>query len=141
MEHPKVPPSSAMRFRARLATRWSDEDNQRVLNNAVYLTLFEEARYRYFRGLLDANAFPFLLAQTNVVFLAPGAGGEELDAECSTTHVGTTSFTQAYRLTEVASGRVLCEGEARLVCYDAKTRAKRPLDAALRAAIETRERA
>jgi len=38
-----VPPSEAIRFRARCRTRWSDEDSQGVLNNAVYLTLLEEA--------------------------------------------------------------------------------------------------
>ena len=30
-------------------TRWSDEDKQGVLNNAVYLTLFEEARLGFSR--------------------------------------------------------------------------------------------
>lgn len=139
MEKPNVPPSSALRFKTRVATRWSDEDNQQVLNNAVYMTLFEEGRLRYFRGVLAANHFPFLLAQTNVAFLVPARGGEELLLECGTTHVGTTSFTMAYRVTR-GDGTVLCEAEARLVCYDPRTGAKQPLDPALRAAIETRER-
>lgn len=139
METPDVPASSALRFRTRLATRWSDEDNQQVLNNAVYLTLFEEARYRYFAAHLARNQFPFLLAQTNVLFVAPGRGGAEVELECGTTHVGTTSFTQAYRVRDAESGRVLCEGEARLVCYDAASGAKRPIPDAVRAAIRARE--
>jgi acyl-CoA thioester hydrolase len=140
MQPPRVPASSAMRFRARLSTRWSDEDNQQVLNNAVYLTLFEETRYRYFRELLGSNHFPFLLAQCNVAFLSPGRGGEDVECACATTHVGTTSFTQAYRVSELASGRVLAEGEARLVSYDPRTGAKVELPRELRAAIERRER-
>lgn len=140
MELPNVPDSSRVRFRARIATRWSDEDNQGVLNNAVYLTLFEEARYRYFHERLDANHFPFLLAQTNVRFLAPGRGGEEVELECATTEIGTTSFTQAYRVREASTGRVLCEGEARLVCYDPATSAKRPIPPEIRAAIEACDR-
>lgn len=140
MENPNVPESSRMRFRARLSTRWSDEDNQGVVNNAIYMTLFEETRYRYFRARLASNQFPFLLAQTNVRFVSPGRGGEDVEVECATTEVGTTSFTQAYRVIEASTRRVLAEGEARLVCYDPKTNAKRPVPAELRAAIEASER-
>lgn len=129
METPHVPPPAAMRFRVVLRTRWSDEDNQRVLNNAVFLTLLEETRYAYFKnlGVLRENQFPFLLAQTNILFVSPGAGGAEIEAEVATVRLGTSSFTQAYRLRDVASGRVLCEAEARLVAWDNTQRASRPM--------------
>ena len=39
MHVPQVPESSRIRFRTRSHTRWSDEDNQNVVNNAVYMTL------------------------------------------------------------------------------------------------------
>ena len=63
------------RFRCKARTRWSDEDNQNVLNNAVYMTLLEEGRHAYFErlGLLELNHFPFVLAQTNIRFVAPNA--------------------------------------------------------------------
>lgn len=137
MERPFVLPSDAAHFRVRLRTRWSDEDTQHVLNNATYMTLFEEARFAFFSrpGLLADNRFPFVLAQTNVAFLAPGRGGREVDVECATTHVGTTSFTQAYRVRDVESGAVLCEAEARLVCVDAASGASTPMSPAFRAAL------
>jgi acyl-CoA thioester hydrolase len=127
-----------MPFRARLTTRWCDEDNQGVLNNAIYLTLFEEARLRYFGGLglIEKNQFSFLLAQTNVVFVAPGIGGREVVVELFTTHLGTTSLTQAYRVRDAASGDVWCEAEARLVGFDNEKRAKQAWSRAFRAAIE-----
>ncbi len=138
METPRVPDSSALPFRAHLTTRWSDEDNQGVLNNAVYLTLFEEARLRYFGGLgqLAKNQFSFLLGQTNVVFVAPGSGGREVIVELSTTHLGTTSLTQAYRVLDAASGEVWCEAETRLVGWDNEKRAKKAWSREFRAAIE-----
>jgi acyl-CoA thioester hydrolase len=138
VESPKVPASDDLGFRVRLRTRWSDEDNHGVLNNAVYLTLFEETRFAYFTkaGMLRANRFPFVLAQTNVLFLSPGRGGAEVDVTCATTHVGTTSFTQAYRVREAASGTVWCEGEARLVGFDPENGRKAPLSEAFRRAIE-----
>lgn len=143
METPHVPESSAMTFRVRLATRWSDEDVQGVVNNAVYLTLFEEARHRFFSGLgiLVANEFPFLLAQTNVRFVAPGRGGVEVDVELATTHVGTTSLVQAYRVRESSSGAVWAEAEALLVGWDGELRAKAPWSSAFRAAVTSTMRA
>jgi acyl-CoA thioesterase FadM len=124
METPRVPASNEMHRRWTLRTRWSDEDNQAVLNNAVYLTLLEETRHRLFGelGLLEDNKFPFVLAQTNIAFLLPGRGGVDVVVEVATTHVGQTSFTQAYRVIEVSSGAVWCEAEARLVAWDPSKR-------------------
>ena len=141
METPRVPPSPEMPYRVRLRTRWSDEDTQHVLNNAVLPTLFEEARFAYFDslGLLEDNRFPFVLAQTNVRYLAPGRGGREVEVELSTTSLGASSFTQAYRVKDVASGTVWCEAECRLVCVDAATGKKREMDPGFRRAIVARE--
>lgn len=132
MEAPDVPETP--QHRVRLRTRWSDEDTQAVLNNAVYATLLEEARHVTCErlGLLQDNRFPFVLLQSNLRFLAPGRGGREVEVELSTTYVGQSSFRQAYRVRDLASGTVLCEAEALLVAWDAERRASRPLDAALR---------
>ncbi len=137
MEAPRVPESKDLPFRARLWTRWCDEDNQGVLNNAIYMTLFEEARHRYFGdlGILVANQFPFLLAQTNVRFVAPGVGGVEVIVELGTTHVGTTSLVQCYRVREASSGDVWCEAEALLVGWDGEKRTKAAWSSAFRAAL------
>ena len=43
-----VPP---FRFAAEVPLRWVDIDSWNVLNNAVYLTLMEQARYEYFAAL------------------------------------------------------------------------------------------
>jgi len=134
MQAPVVP--EAPQFVARLRTRWSDEDNQAVLNNAVYMTLFEEARYLYAEatGGLASNRFPFLLAQTNVRFVRPGRGGAEVTVELSTVHVGQSSFRQAYRV-RGPGGEVWAEAEAALVCYDPATGKSRALDDSFRARL------
>ena len=137
MQPPRVPRSEELRFRVRLRTRWSDEDNQNVLNNAVYLTLLEEARHAYFGelGLLEQNHFPFVLAQTNVAFLRPGTGGAAVEVELCTKMLGKSSFTQAYRVREVDRDAVLCEAEAVFVCWDNAARAKRDMAPEFRAAV------
>lgn len=140
MQVPSVPPSSEIRSRYCAHTRWSDEDNQKVLNNTVYLTLFEEARHAYFSelGLMDANQFSFVLAQTNVRFLRPGTGGVDVVVEIVTTAVGTSSFSQCYRVLP-SSGEAWAEGEALLVAWDNAKRAKMPLAEAFRAALLAHE--
>lgn len=120
MELPAVPPSASLRHRARVRTRWSDEDNHGVLNNAVYMTLMEEARHSYFDalGLLAGARFPFVLAQANVLFLRPGRGAAEVEVEMGTVHLGTRAFVQAFRIAEVASSLAWCEAVARMVAVD-----------------------
>jgi acyl-CoA thioester hydrolase len=134
METPRIPESRSIRFRVTLHTRWSDEDNQGVLNNAVFLTLFEEARHRYFGdlGLLEGALFPFVLAQTNVVFLSPGKGGVDVVVEARTIALGGSSFTQVYRVTDPATGNVWCEAEARLVAWDNVARRKGSISSTFR---------
>jgi YbgC/YbaW family acyl-CoA thioester hydrolase len=126
-----------MRFRARARTRWSDEDNQDVLNNAVYLTLLEEARHAYFRelGLLDGNRFPFLLAQCNLRFIAAGRGGAEVEIDIATTRLGSSSFCQAYRVRDAERGTVWAEAEAVLVCYHPESGRSAPMAPGFRAAL------
>jgi acyl-CoA thioester hydrolase len=134
MQPPIVPETPQFTVRAR--TRWSDEDNQAVLNNAVYLTLFEEARFAFAQatGGLDANRFPFLLAQTNVRFLRPGRGGAEDTVALTTVHVGRSSFRQAYRV-RGPGGEVWAAAEAALVCYDPETGGSRAMDDEFRARL------
>mgnify|MGYP005697650785 CR=1 FL=1 len=135
METPAVPPSEELGFRVTLRTRWSDEDVQGVVNNSVYMTLLEEGRHAYFsaRGFLEGGQFPFLLAQTNIAYLSPGRGGQDVRLEMATTHAGRTSFIQAYRV-RGADGTVWCEAEARLVLVD-KDGKKREMPAEFRAAL------
>jgi acyl-CoA thioester hydrolase len=121
----QLPPLEQFRFTVELHTRWSDEDNQGVLNNAVYLTLLEEARLAYFGGLglLAEGQFPFVLAQCNLRFVRPGRGGERWRASVRTTHLGNSSLEQAYRLVNSA-GECMAEAQAWLVGWDNRRRDK-----------------
>jgi acyl-CoA thioester hydrolase len=137
MENPRVPPTDRLPFRFALRTRWSDEDNMGVLNNAVYLTLLEEGRYRWCErlGLRDGfQTFGFVLAATNLKFLAPGRGGADVILELGTTALGVKSFTQAYRL-GAADGASWLEAEAVMVIWDQARRRAAPMPEPFRRAI------
>jgi acyl-CoA thioester hydrolase len=140
MQTPLLPPPERFRFEAATSTRWSDEDNQGVPNNAVYLTLLEEARLAYFGrlGLLEAGQFPFVLAQCNLRFLRPGRGGEQWRVAVATTRLGTSSFEQAYRILG-ADGQPVAEAEAWLVGWDNARRQKCALSAAFRSRVAALE--
>jgi len=139
MQTPELP--ERFNFTARVRTRWSDVDVQAVLNNAVYLTLLEEARYQYFDslGAIDDGHFPFLLAQTNVRFLRPGRGGIEVEIDVATTRLGRSSMQQAYRVRDPRADEVWCEAEALLVCHDSECGGSRAMPASLRQALAERE--
>ncbi|MEO6710381.1 MAG: thioesterase family protein, partial [Planctomycetota bacterium] len=139
--HPEVPPSAQMRFRVRAHTRWSDEDNQGVLNNAVYMTLLEESRYAYFKllDLLDDNQFPFLLAQTQIRFSKPGRGGAEVEIEVRTLRLGNSSLEQAYRVRSWPELVTWAEARATLVLYDPKSGSSRAMPERFRTAVAVLE--
>jgi len=136
MEQPKFPdhPSPHQAF---LRTRWVDEDSQGLLNNAIYLTLMEEARYAFFseRGVMRSADFPFVLSQVNVRYLKPGRGASDVLVETCTTHVGNSSFIQNYRTSHRDSGEIWCEAEALLVCVDAQG-SSCPMSAEFRAVLQ-----
>jgi acyl-CoA thioester hydrolase len=135
MQPPQVPKD--LPWSIQLRTRWSDEDKQSVLNNAVYLTLLEESRLQFAQShdLLRTRNFPFLLAQCNLHFLSPGIGAAEVTVSVGVNHIGTTSFTQLYRV-EGPDGTPWAEAEALLVCYDPATNRPVPLEAPMRAVLE-----
>ncbi|KAG2392869.1 hypothetical protein C9374_009446 [Naegleria lovaniensis] len=126
-----IPPGTTFRHRVTLPTRWSDEDNQKVLNNAIYLTLFEEARTDYFGpntlNLLDPETltYPFVLLKCDLRCIAPGKGFKQCDVYIKTSQVGTSSFTQLYRVSW--EGTVWCEAEAVIVYYNFAKKTKENL--------------
>lgn len=108
------------RFEAEVPLRWVDVDSAGVVNNAVYLSLMEQARYAYFShlGLMEDHNVPFVLAEATLQFVKPGRLGMNVKVAACTTKLGNTSFHMSY---EVRSGdEVLCKAKAALVFVDAQ---------------------
>jgi len=123
-------------FVQRETLRWSDADLQGLVNNAVFLTLFEQARFAYFSHLrlLDGSAFPFLLGSTNVRFVRPARPGMTIEVETRVVRLGTKSFDMAYRVAH--DGETLADGGATLVWIDRKLQSQAIPDHARRAIVE-----
>ena len=126
------------RFAADVPLRWVDVDAEGVVNNAVYLSLMEQARFLYFDhlGLLPDRKVPFVLAETTVKFLRPGRHGMKIEVAARTRSLGTTSFHMDYEVR--AEQQVLATGQAALLFVDEALRPRRIPDD-VRAAIESVE--
>jgi acyl dehydratase len=110
------------------------------VNNAIYHTLFEEARLHYFgEDTLDllppSLTFPFVLLRTDCWYIKSGKGGKKVFVDLKTTHLGHSSFNQLYRVREAKTNTVWCEASATLVCFDFDNNAKTIMDDKFRAAI------
>lgn len=118
--------------------RWSDVDLMGVLNNAVWLTFFEQARHAYFGalGLMRGDAFPFVLGSTSVRFLRPGRAGMRIAVRARTVRLGRKSFDMEY--TGACGDEILATGTATLVWVDESLRST-PIPDDARAAIAARE--
>ena len=116
MTSPKDGPNPHFEHTERI--RWVDLDAAGVLNNAVYLTLLEQARFAYFGtlGLIDGHQFPFLLGDTHVRYLHPGQAGDLVTIRCSVTRLGGKSFDMSYEL--VTGDTTLARAEATMVWVD-----------------------
>ena len=121
----------AFRFTCDLPLRWRDVDVAGVVNNAVYFTLLEQARFQYFDalGLLVGQQFPFLLGETSMRYHAPGRAGTTLGVSARVVRLGTKSLDMEYRVE--CAGELLATAQATLVWVDA-TLASCPIPPAAR---------
>jgi acyl-CoA thioester hydrolase len=135
-----IHPTAAYRFVHEEPTRWVDLDAMGVVNNSVFLTMFEQARRAYFTALggMDGERFPFVLGQTALRFLRPGRAGERLRIHCRTTRLGGASFDMDYRI-DGPDGDPVVVGTATLVCVD-EALGSRPIPPELRRALAEFER-
>ncbi len=89
---------SSFRFYHPIEIRYSDLDPQKHVNNARYLTYFEQARIAYIRqlGLWDFRSFMdigFILASAELTFLVPVELGWSVEAGVRVSRLGTKSLT------------------------------------------------
>ncbi|MFH2103020.1 MAG: thioesterase family protein [Chloroflexota bacterium] len=112
------------RFHHPIEIRYGDLDPQGHVNNAKFLTYFEQARVHYLIQLgLFSNDQSFLdvgiiLAEVKVTFLAPVNFGKDIRVGMATTRLGNKSLEMEYRLEEVETGHLLATGTSIQVAFD-----------------------
>lgn len=113
------------RFKMKLDIRWSDMDEMRHVNNAVYLTYFEQARVYYFHESCkwDWTAIGAILANAHVDYLRPVVFPNPTYVYVRTSRLGTKSFEVVYMITSIVNGveELTTTGHTTMVMFDYKT--------------------
>jgi acyl-CoA thioester hydrolase len=122
----------------RIAVRFSDCDMYEHVNNAVYLTYFEEARAAFWRRVRgDAfRSFEFIIAEITCTYHSPATYGEALVVTVTVGAIGNKSFQLNYRIEEEATGRLVATGRSAQVMYDHAAKATTPMAYDVRCALE-----
>jgi acyl-CoA thioester hydrolase len=111
-------------FSYSLQVRFRDCDAMGHVNNAVYLTYLEEARFAYWRALWGAELGSaetpgVILARAEIDYRQAAVYGEVLDVRITLEHLGRTSITSTYEIVN-ASGQLIATARTVLVMYDYK---------------------
>lgn len=107
-----------------IEVRYADLDPQGHVNNANFLTYFEQARVNYLIALgLFSNKQSFLdvgiiLADAHVTFLAPVLFGMDVRISVRVSRLGNKSMSVEYRMFDGATGSQLASGSTVLVTFD-----------------------
>ena len=109
-----------MRYQSKQYVRWDDLDAFGHVNNAVYLTYAQEARFAW-SGILE-----MVVARAEVDFIAPIYDGDTfLDIELWVSAIGNSSFTMTYELK--MTGEVVARVKTVQVTVDMSTKKSSPM--------------
>ncbi|OFW11452.1 MAG: hypothetical protein A3H96_00680 [Acidobacteria bacterium RIFCSPLOWO2_02_FULL_67_36] len=131
-------------FAHRLEARFRDCDPMGHVNNAVYLTYLEQARFAHWRSLWGfggdkaAPDIPgVILARVEIDYRAPARYGDSLEVRIAITAVGRTSFTYEYEI--VDGPRVVATARSVMVMYDYAANRPVPIPDSLKQMLTTRQ--
>lgn len=115
---------SSYLFSYPIDVRYGDLDPQGHVNNANFLTFFEQARINYLvsLGLFDKAQSSIdvgiILADAHITFLAPVLYGMDVQVQVGVTRLGNKSLTMEYLMLNAATGMELARGSTVLVTFD-----------------------
>jgi len=113
---------SNYKYKTLIPVRFSDIDAVGHVNNAVYLTYFEEARIKYWREIVqwDMNENGVIVGRTEVNYLKPIVLHDEIACYIRTTRIGNSSFDMMHVLVKITpNGEEICTtGKTVCVSYD-----------------------
>jgi acyl-CoA thioester hydrolase len=121
-----------------IEVRYGDLDPQGHLNNAKYLTYFEQARIQYlvelglFRYGQSFMEIGFILADVHLTFHAPVHWGEPVKVGVRTARLGNKSIVMEQAILHAETGEALASGTVINVAYDYAANKSIPLPDAWR---------
>lgn len=105
-----------------ISVRFRDCDMMGHVNNAVYLSYFEQARMHYFKEMVgeewDYSKQGMLLVHNEITYLKPIFLNDKPEISLYLVELGTKSFTFGYEVQ--VNSEVVTTGKSKLVCFDFK---------------------
>jgi acyl-CoA thioester hydrolase len=110
-----------------IAIRFADIDVMGHVNNAVYLSYFEQARVHFFEEHLqqhwDWRKAGVVIARHEIDYLAPLYLNDKAFVETWISRMGTKSYDMSYRIVKASTSgeQLICKGSTVLVAFDHNT--------------------
>jgi acyl-CoA thioester hydrolase len=107
-----------------IEVRYGDLDPQGHVNNAKYLTYFEQARIAYWiqLGLFSKDQsfmeIGVILADVHLTYLEPIYYGQNIKVGVHVSKLGNKSMTWEQNVVDAETGKELAKGEVIVVAYD-----------------------
>jgi acyl-CoA thioester hydrolase len=114
------------RFYHPVEVRYGDLDPQGHVNNAKYLTYFEQARIQYMieLGLFTKDQsfmeIGVIIADVHISYFEPIYFGQNIKVGVHAANLGNKSMTWEQNILDADSGKELARGEVVIVTYDYK---------------------
>ncbi len=124
---------SEIRFYHPMEVRYADLDPQGHLNNAKFLTYFEQARIRYlehlglFRKDQSFMDIGMIVADIHIKYRAPIFLGTTVQVGVRTEAVGNKSISVRETIEDAGTGQLYADGMVILVTYDYHTHKTMPV--------------
>lgn len=123
---------------AKIQVRFRDCDMMGHVNNAVYLSYFEQARMHYFEQLIGADwdykKDGILLVKNEVEYLKPIVLHDIPEIIVYLEAIGEKSFTLGYEVK--VNGALRSKGLSKLVCFDFATQKSVPVYPRMKTAFQ-----
>ncbi len=110
------------------------------VNNARYLELLEEARWRMVEGSANLRdwrdrGLAFVVVRVEINYRRPALLDDELEIESEMTHLGGRSGVIHQEVRRAADGERLADADITFVIVDVKTQKALPLEGEIREAL------
>lgn len=133
---------SAYHYAAKIEVQFRDCDPLGHVNNAVYITYFEVARFAYCRDALSftlgdaVGSESFIMARVECNFRSQARLGDRLAVRIRVSGISRSSFTFDYEIVHDADGRVVADGKSVQVMFDYKEQRTIPVPESFRTKVE-----
>ena len=132
-------------FTLGIEVRFRDCDPMGHVNNAVYLTYLEQARFAHWREIWGMNfeRLPegtpgVILAHADIDYRRPAKYGDHLEVRIALASIGRTSFKYEYEIVDQA-GRIVATARSVQVMYDYAAANPVPIPDVLRQKLDTKK--